>query len=46
MISWVLIGLVLVGVYLGRVGLDWGMQQVEACGHSPGFGYKVKTCEP
>jgi hypothetical protein len=37
MISW---------VYLGRVGSVWGMQQVEACGHSPSFGYKGKICEP
>jgi hypothetical protein len=22
------------------------MQEVEACGHSPGFGYKGETCEP
>jgi hypothetical protein len=22
------------------------MQQVEACGHSLGFGYKGETCEP
>jgi hypothetical protein len=33
-------------VYLSRVGLVWGMQQVEACGHSPNFGYKGKTCGP
>jgi hypothetical protein len=42
MISWVGSG----WVYLGRVGLVWGMQQVEACRHSLGFGYKGETCEP
>jgi hypothetical protein len=45
MISWVW----LVGsswVYLGGVGLVCGMQQVEACGHNPDFGYKGETCEP
>jgi hypothetical protein len=39
-----LVGLVLLGLSL--VVLVRGMQQVEACGHSPGFGYKGKTCEP
>jgi hypothetical protein len=33
-------------VYLGRVGLVWGMQLVEADGHSLGFDYKGETCEP
>jgi hypothetical protein len=28
------------------VVLVCGMQQAEAYGHSPGFGYKGETCEP
>jgi hypothetical protein len=32
-------------VYLGLVGSVCGMQQVEACGHSPSFGYRGETCE-
>jgi hypothetical protein len=39
-----MVGLVLLGLSL--VVLVRGMQQVEACGHSPGFVYKGKTCEP
>jgi hypothetical protein len=39
-----LVGLILLG--LSQVVLIRGMQQVEACGHSPGFGYKGKTCDP
>jgi hypothetical protein len=31
---------------LSQVVLVRGMQQVEGCGHSPGFGYKGETCEP
>jgi hypothetical protein len=43
-----LVGLVLVGLILldlSQVVLVHGMQHMEACGHSPGFGYKGKTCE-
>jgi hypothetical protein len=43
MISWGLVRLDLLGLSL--VVLVCGMQQVEACGHSPRFGYKGKTCE-
>jgi hypothetical protein len=31
---------------LSLVVLIHDMQQVEAYGHSPGLGYKGKTCEP
>jgi hypothetical protein len=31
-------------VYLGLVDLVCGMQQEEACGHNPGFGYRGETC--
>jgi hypothetical protein len=33
-------------VGLNQVFFVCGMQLVEACGHSLGFGYKGKTCEP
>jgi hypothetical protein len=36
MISWVGSG----WVYVGLVGFVRGMQYVEACGHSPGLGYR------
>jgi hypothetical protein len=37
-----MVGLDLVG-YLGLVGSVCGMLQVEAYGHSPGFGYRVRS---
>jgi hypothetical protein len=39
-----LVGLILLG--LSELVLVRGMQQVEACGHSPAFGYKGKNFEP
>jgi hypothetical protein len=43
-ISWGLVGLVLLGCS-SLDGLVHGMQKVEACGHSPDFGYRGETCE-